>query len=323
MRNWTGQSFCKTKGDPCGGRPALGSTFVPSAVASLRKRWKIGELAAVQIHAPGRRNVQKALYCLLVSGTAGVGNLLLDRRVGRSHGAVPCLEVVDLGSTIGVRVNASSPSSWVSACSSQAPPASQAADIKAFRATLVPVGSDQLPMIEQSNEIVRAVNRLASREILPQARALLSEVGHLPGVDGKAKMSKSLGNALALGATADEIRAAVRRVYTDPQHLRAEDPGHLEGNVAFAYLDAFDEDLAGLQDLKQRYTTGGVGDVVVKRRLEDCLQRLLGPIRARRAQCATDPGQVLQMLREGSRAAREAAAATLAQVKAGFGLGSF
>ena len=149
-------------------------------------------------------------------------------------------------------------------------PASQAADITAFKATLVPVGADQVPMIEQTNEIVRRFNRIAGREALVEAQALVPPVGRLPGIDGKAKMSKSLGNTINLGATPDEIRTAVRKIYTDPLHLRVEDPGHLEGNVAFIYLDAFDPDQAGLAELKAHYVRGGLADSVVKKRLENC-----------------------------------------------------
>src|SRR5207247_3560860 len=151
-------------------------------------------------------------------------------------------------------------------------PASPAADITAFKASLVPVGEDQIPMIEQTNEIVRRFNRIAGRAVLTEAKALVPEIGRLPGIDGKAKMSKSLGNTINLGATPDEIRAAVKMVYTDPLHLRVDDPGHLEGNVAFIYLDAFDPDHAGLAELKERYVRGGVADSLVKKRLEVCLQ---------------------------------------------------
>src|SRR5690242_5701236 len=146
-------------------------------------------------------------------------------------------------------------------------PVSQAADITVFRATLVPVGDDQLPMIEQTNEIVRRVNRLAEAEILPECRALLSRTPRLPGIDGR-KASKSLGNAIPLGASADDIRRLVRAMYTDPNHLRASDPGRVEGNVVFAYLDAFDPDPAAVNELKERYRSGGVGDAALKRRLE-------------------------------------------------------
>jgi tryptophanyl-tRNA synthetase len=202
-------------------------------------------------------------------------------------------------------------------------PASQAADITAFKAHVVPVGDDQVPMIEQTNEIVRRFNRLVGRDILVEARALVPEVGRLPGIDGKAKMSKSLGNTINLGASADEVTAAVRKVYTDPLHLRVADPGHLEGNVAFIYLDAFDRDQAGLADLKSRYVEGGVADSLVKVRLEACLQELLEPIRARRAKLAQDPGYVMDILKKGTAQAREVACATMDEVKAALGLNYF
>jgi len=202
-------------------------------------------------------------------------------------------------------------------------PVSQAADISAFKATLVPVGEDQIPMIEQTNEIVRRFNRLANKDILVECQALVPEIGRLPGIDGKAKMSKSLGNAINLNFTAAEIKAAVRNVYTDPLHLRVADPGHLEGNVAFIYLDAFDEDKAGLQEMKDHYVRGGLGDSIVKARLEGVLQDLLKPIRERREEFAKDRGQVLQILKEGTRKAREIAAQTTDEVKAAIGLKHF
>jgi tryptophanyl-tRNA synthetase len=202
-------------------------------------------------------------------------------------------------------------------------PASQAADITAFKAHVVPVGDDQVPMIEQTNEIVRRFNRLVGRDILVETRALVPEVGRLPGIDGKAKMSKSLGNTINLGASADEVRAAVRKVYTDPLHLRVADPGHLEGNVAFIYLDVFDQDQAGLAELKARYVAGGVADSLVKARLEACLQELLEPIRTRRALLAQDPGYVMQVLKAGTEKAREVAATTMDEVKAALGLRYF
>ncbi|SFU51405.1 tryptophan--tRNA ligase [Pseudoduganella namucuonensis] len=202
-------------------------------------------------------------------------------------------------------------------------PASQAADISAFKASLVPVGEDQIPMIEQTNEIVRKFNRLANRDILVECKALVPEIGRLPGIDGKAKMSKSLGNTINLGASADEIRAAVKKVYTDPLHLRVEDPGHLEGNVAFIYLDAFDTEKAALEEMKAHYVRGGLGDSVVKKRLEAVLQDMLAPIRARREEFAKDKGQVMQMLKEGTAKAREVAARTTDEVKAALGLRYF
>ncbi|MFJ2995000.1 tryptophan--tRNA ligase [Pandoraea sp. NPDC087047] len=197
-------------------------------------------------------------------------------------------------------------------------PVSQAADITAFRATLVPVGEDQLPMIEQTNEIVRRLNRLADREILTEAKALVPPIGRLPGIDGKTKMSKSLGNVINISSTPDEIRAAVKKCYTDPQHLRVEDPGHLEGNVAFAYLDAFDEDKEGVQALKDHYVRGGLGDSIVKKRLEDRLQELLRPMRERREEYAKNPGEVWDMLRAGTERARETVAQTLDDVRSVF-----
>jgi tryptophanyl-tRNA synthetase len=202
-------------------------------------------------------------------------------------------------------------------------PASQAADISAFKATLVPVGEDQIPMIEQTNEIVRRFNRVAQKEILVETKALVPEIGRLPGIDGKAKMSKSLGNTINLGATADEIRAAVKQVYTDPLHLRVSDPGHLEGNIAFLYLDVFDPDKAGLEEMKAHYVRGGLGDSVVKKRLEGILQDLLAPIRARREELAQDRGYILQMLKEGTMKAREVAARTTDEVRAALGLSYF
>jgi tryptophanyl-tRNA synthetase len=202
-------------------------------------------------------------------------------------------------------------------------PASQAADITAFKATLVPVGEDQIPMIEQTNEIVRRFNRVAQREVLVEAKALVPEVGRLPGIDGKAKMSKSLGNTINLGASADEISAAIKMVYTDPLHLRVSDPGHLEGNVAFIYLDAFDPDREGLRAMKEHYVRGGLGDSVVKKRLEGILQELLAPIRARREEFAKDKGQVMQILRDGTARAREVAAQTTDEVRRALGLSYF
>ncbi len=204
-------------------------------------------------------------------------------------------------------------------------PASQAADITAFKASVVPVGEDQIPMIEQCNEIVRKFNRTygGEKDILVECKAIVPEVGRLPGIDGRAKMSKSLGNTINLGASADEIRAAVKQVYTDPLHLKVSDPGHLEGNVAFIYLDAFDTDKEGLAEMKAHYTRGGLGDSVVKKRLEGILQDLLAPIRARREEFAKDRGQVLQILKEGTMKAREVAAQTTDEVRKALGLSYF
>lgn len=199
-------------------------------------------------------------------------------------------------------------------------PAAQAADITAFRATLVPVGEDQAPIIEQTNEIVRRLNRQIGHDLLPEARALIPRVGRLPGVDGKAKMSKSQGNAIPLSSSDADIAAAVRRMYTDPDHLRAADPGRVEGNVVFTYLDAFDDDPDAVEDLKAHYRRGGLGDVAVKRRLEDALKTLLEPIRDRRAAFARDPGLVMDILRTGTRKARLLTDATRAELHEALGL---
>ena len=199
-------------------------------------------------------------------------------------------------------------------------PISQAADITAVAATLVPVGDDQLPMIEQTNEIIFRINRLAGRTVLPEARALLSSTPRLPGIDGIAKASKSLGNAIGLSATPDEIASAVRMMFTDPNHLRVSDPGKTEGNVVFAYLDAFDPDQRTVAELRARYERGGLGDSVVKRRLNDVLQSLLGPMRERRAQFAGDLGGVERVIAQGTREARAVAAIVLDQIRAVFGL---
>ncbi|AIQ89408.1 Tryptophanyl-tRNA synthetase [Methylobacterium oryzae CBMB20] len=184
----------------------------------------------------------------------------------------------------------------------------------------MPVGADQAPMIEQTNEIVRRLNRQVGHALLPEARALIPESGRLPGVDGRAKMSRSQGNALALSATEDAIRAAVRRMYTDPDHLRVTDPGRVEGNVVFTYLDAFDPDCDALAALKAHYRRGGLGDTAVKRRLETVLLDLLAPIRSRRAAWADRPDDVRDILRDGTRRARRVTQSTLEAVKDALGL---
>ncbi|VIO79952.1 Tryptophan--tRNA ligase 2 [Bradyrhizobium ivorense] len=199
-------------------------------------------------------------------------------------------------------------------------PVAQAADITAFRATVVPVGEDQAPLIEQTNEIVRRVNALAGHALLPEAQAIIPRAGRLPGVDGRAKMSKSAGNAIALSASSDDITAAVRAMFTDPDHLRVADPGKVEGNVVFTYLDAFDDDHAAVADLKARYRRGGLGDSTVKRRLEDILQALIAPIRARRAELARNRDHVIDVIRRGTLRAREITERTRDEVMQGLGL---
>ena len=202
-------------------------------------------------------------------------------------------------------------------------PVSQAADITAFKATLVPVGEDQIPMIEQTNEVVRRINRQIGNDVLPECKALLSNVGRLPGFDGKAKMSKSLGNTIVLDASDKDIKKAVNAMYTDPNHLRIEDPGQVEGNVVFTYLDAFDPNKAEVEELKAHYRRGGLGDGTVKKRLEGVLKELIGPIRERRQELAKDPTYVMDILRDGTDKCRLITQETLDEVKAGLGLFRF
>jgi tryptophanyl-tRNA synthetase len=199
-------------------------------------------------------------------------------------------------------------------------PVAQAADITAFKATVVPVWEDQAPLIEQTNEIVRRINRQVGRDVLPEARALIPAVGRLPSVDGKSKMSKSQGNAIPLSASPNEISDAVHRMFTDPDHLRASDPGKVEGNVVFTYLDAFDEDHAAVETLKAHYRRGGLGDIAVKRRLEDILQAVLAPIRDRRTMLARDSGYLLSVLQQGTLKARRQTQATLDELRNALGL---
>jgi tryptophanyl-tRNA synthetase len=199
-------------------------------------------------------------------------------------------------------------------------PAAQAADITAFKATIVPVGEDQAPIIEQTNEIVRRINRQVGRNVLQEARALIPAVGRLPGVDGRSKMSKSQGNSILLSASDEEITSAVDHMYTDPNHLRATDPGRIEGNVVFTYLDAFDEDHATVADLKEQYQRGGLGDIFVKRRLAGVLRDVVRPIRERRAEIARDPSYVMDVLRTGTTQARRLTGITQAEVHSSLGL---
>ena len=199
-------------------------------------------------------------------------------------------------------------------------PISQAADITAFKAELVPVGDDQLPMIEQTNEIVHKMNSLTTTPILRHCKALLSDVSRLPGIDGNAKMSKSLGNTLTLSASEEEIHRAVSAMYTDPNHLRVADPGQTEGNVVFTYLDAFHADKTFVAEMKAHYRRGGLGDRQCKNALETCLQELLAPIRERRATYIQDKGMLLALLRRGSKRAHELTQRTLHEVKRGLGL---
>lgn len=202
-------------------------------------------------------------------------------------------------------------------------PVSQAADILAFKADLVPVGEDQNPMIEQTNEIVRKFNQLYSSNCLKEVQGLIGSVGRLPGIDGKGKMSKSSGNAIFLGDSTAVLKKKIQMMFTDPNHLRVEDPGQVEGNVVFMFLDFFDPDKEGLQAMKDHYRRGGLGDSKVKARLLDVLEHILGPIRARREEFARDKGAVMGLLKEGTEKAREVAGQTLAEVRASMKLQYF
>lgn len=213
-------------------------------------------------------------------------------------------------------------------------PISQAADITAFKATTVPVGEDQLPMIEQTREIVRKFNTVYD-EVLVEPTALISTNQaclRLPGIDGKAKMSKSLGNCIYLADSADDVKKKIMSMYTDPEHLLVSDPGHLEGNTVFTYLDAFCKpehferylpDYANLDELKAHYTRGGLGDVKVKKFLNNIVQEELEPIRKRRKEYEKDIPEVYNILRKGTEAAREVAAQTLSEVKSAMKINYF
>ncbi|PQJ61701.1 tryptophan--tRNA ligase [Photobacterium angustum] len=202
-------------------------------------------------------------------------------------------------------------------------PISQAADITAFKANLIPVGDDQLPMLEQTNEIVRKINHIAGKEILVECQALLSNVARLPSTDGKNKMSKSMGNAITLGADSKQISQAVKSMYTDPNHLRVEDPGNIEGNVVFTYLDAFHPDQNYVTELKEHYQRGGLGDGTTKKVLESCLQDLITPIRQRREEYLNDKAYLVEVLKKGTEKANQETQLVLHDVKGAFGLNLF
>jgi len=193
-------------------------------------------------------------------------------------------------------------------------PISQAADITIFKADLVPVGEDQLPMIEQAREIVRRFNRLYAK-VLVEPKAMLGSVARLPGTDGGAKMSKSLGNCIYLGDPPDMVRKRVMSMFTDPTRIHPTDPGHVEGNPVFTYHDVFNPNKAEVDDLKERYRKGTVGDVEVKQRLYDALTNFLGPIRERRIQYAANPKRVYEIIIEGTRKGRALAQATMDEVR--------
>lgn len=202
-------------------------------------------------------------------------------------------------------------------------PVSQAADITAFKAELVPVGEDQLPMIEQANEIVRKFNNAYESSALVECSAIVSEVKRLPGIDGQSKMGKSLSNAIYLSDSAEDVEKKIKSMFTDPNHLKASDPGKVEGNPVFVYLDAFDPDKSGLEEMKAHYKKGGLGDVVVKNRLNKVLQDLLEPIRKKRKELEKNPDAVMMMLEKGSKVARKVAQQTLQEVKKSMRLNYF
>lgn len=213
-------------------------------------------------------------------------------------------------------------------------PISQAADITAFKATTVPVGEDQMPMLEQTREIVHKFNSVYG-ETLVEPQILLPDneaCMRLPGIDGKAKMSKSLGNCIYLSEEADDIKKKVMSMFTDPNHLRVEDPGSLEGNTVFIYLDAFCRDehferylpeYANLDELKAHYQRGGLGDVKVKKFLNNVLQEELEPIRNRRKELQKDIPYVFEVLRKGSEEAEKVAAQTLDEVRSAMKINYF
>ncbi|MGO1356155.1 tryptophan--tRNA ligase [Alkalibacterium gilvum] len=204
-------------------------------------------------------------------------------------------------------------------------PVSQAADITAFKATHVPVGEDQKPMLEQTREIARDFNRTYGQDVLVEPDIILPPKGQgrLAGIDGRGKMSKSLNNGIYLADSAEEIEKKVMKMYTDPNHVRVEDPGQVEGNVVFTYLDVFDDDKEKVQELKDQYRQGGLGDVKIKRYLNDVLQAKLKPIRERREMFAQDREAVLDILKEGSLKAEAVAAQTLVEVKETMGINYF
>lgn len=195
-------------------------------------------------------------------------------------------------------------------------PVSQAADITAFLADLVPVGADQIPMIEDTNFIVRKFNDMYGAGTLKECKAKVPEqFSRLIGIDGKAKMSKSLGNCIYLKSTSDELWTQVKQMYTDPNHIKVEDPGQIEGNVVFTYLDAFDENKQEVARLKDQYRQGGLGDMKIKKYLFEVLDNKFKGIRERRLELAADKAQIIKILKEGTLKANEVSQATLSKMK--------
>jgi tryptophanyl-tRNA synthetase len=193
-------------------------------------------------------------------------------------------------------------------------PVSQAADILTFRATSIPVGADQIPVLEQTNEIVDDFNRIYGK-LFARVTPLLSQSSRMPGIDGKAKMSKSLGNAIFLSDSPEDIEKKVMLMYTDPEHVRVSEPGKVEGNVVFTYLDAFDPNVNEVSNLKDAYRKGGLGDVVLKKRLIHILNQTLEPIQERRRAFQKNPQAVLDILLAGTLKAKIEAAQTMDLVK--------
>ena len=193
-------------------------------------------------------------------------------------------------------------------------PVSQAADILFCKASAVPVGEDQIPHIEQANEIGQKFNSIYG-EVFPKIKPVISTTSRLVGIDGNAKMSKSLGNGIYLSDSNEEIARKVMMMYTEPGHIHVEDPGKVEGNVVFAYLDIFDPKKDEVADLKKKYEAGGLGDVIIKKRLIEILQELISPIRERREDLAKDPKKIMSILLSGTEEARKVAEETLREVK--------
>ncbi|MFZ2331848.1 MAG: tryptophan--tRNA ligase [Lactobacillus delbrueckii] len=204
-------------------------------------------------------------------------------------------------------------------------PVAQAADITAFKATLVPVGDDQEPMLEQTREIVRSFNRTYNVDVLVEPKGYFPPKGQgrLPGLDGNAKMSKSLGNAIYLSDDAEMVKKKVMSMYTDPNHIHVEDPGQVEGNTVFTYLDVFDPDKDTVAQLKEDYQKGGLGDVKIKRYLNKVLEAELAPIRERRQKYAENLDAVYDMLYQGSQKANQVADQTLQEVRDAIGFNYF
>ncbi len=194
-------------------------------------------------------------------------------------------------------------------------PVYQAADITAFHADIVPVGEDQKPMIEQTNELVRSFNRIYQTSCLKEVEAIIPKIARLPGIDGGAKMGKSLGNALYLSDSEDEVSKKIKKMYTDPNHLRVEDPGQVEGNPVFIYLDAFGKDKDKIEELKGHYAKGGLGDSVVKKYLLEVLLEFLEPIRKKRELYQNHLDEVKRILHEGTLKAQAQAEKTMKKVK--------